>query len=117
MIPVALSGGVTSIITRSGSGIISSGQSVAIKLKSDPAKNMILKPYVDLKMAVRPLIRLRPDETPATQMGWYAAASEKFRRAREYVQATRGFPCRPASRRSASSMSGSKPSRRCCAAR
>ena len=29
MIPVALSGGVTSIITRSGSGIISSGQSLS----------------------------------------------------------------------------------------
>jgi imidazolonepropionase-like amidohydrolase len=91
MIPVALSGGVTSIITRSGSGIISSGQSVAIKLKSDPGKNMILKPFVDLKMAVRPLIRNRPDQTPATQMGWYAAASEQFRRAREYVQAAEDF--------------------------
>ena len=91
MIPAALSGGVTSIITRSGSGIISSGQSVAIKLKGDPNKNMILKPYVDLKMAVRPLIRLRPDETPATQMGWYAAASEQFRKAREYVQAHEDF--------------------------
>jgi imidazolonepropionase-like amidohydrolase len=91
MIPVALSGGVTSIITRSGSGIISSGQSVAVKLKSDPAKNMILKPFVDLKMAVRPLIRLRPDQTPATQMGWYAAASEQFRLARVYVQAQEDF--------------------------
>ncbi len=91
MIPVALSGGVTSITTRSGSGIISSGQSVAVKLKNDPAKNMILKPFVDLKMAVRPLIRLRPDQTPATQMGWYAAASEQFRLARVYLQAQEDF--------------------------
>src|SRR5204862_7282125 len=60
MIQAALSGGVTSLITRSGSGIISSGQSVAIKLRSDPTRNMILKPYVDLKMAVRPLINVRP---------------------------------------------------------
>ena len=87
MIPVALSGGVTSIITRSGSGIISSGQSVAIKLKSDPNKNMILKPYVDLKMAVRPLGTTRPGQTPATLMGWYATANEEFRLASEYLRA------------------------------
>ena len=54
MIQVALSGGVTSVIARSGSGIISSGQSVALKMKSTPGPDMILKPYVDLKMAVRP---------------------------------------------------------------
>jgi imidazolonepropionase-like amidohydrolase len=86
MIPIALSGGVTSMITRSGSGIISSGQAVAVKLKGDPSKNMILKPYVDLKMAIRPLIRLRPGETPATIMGWYASASEYFRRAKAYLK-------------------------------
>ena len=86
MIPIALSGGVTSMITRSGSGIISSGQAVAVKLKGDPSKDMILKPYVDLKMAIRPLIRLRPDRTPATVMGWYATASEYFRRAKAYLK-------------------------------
>ena len=86
MIPIALSGGVTSMITRSGSGIISSGQAVAVKLRGDPSKDMILKPYVDLKMAIRTLNRLRPGETPATLMGWYATASEYFRRAQEYVQ-------------------------------
>ena len=78
MIPIALSGGVTSMITRSGSGVISSGQAVAVKLRSDPSKDMILKPYVDLKMAIRTLNRLRPGETPATLMGWYATASEYF---------------------------------------
>ena len=60
MLQVALSGGVTSLVTRSGSGIISSGQAVALKLKRNPGPEMILKPYVDLKMAVRPLINLRP---------------------------------------------------------
>ena len=84
MIQVALSGGVTSLITRSGSGIISSGQSVALKMKREPT---ILKPYVDLKMAVRPLINLRPGETPQTVMGWYAVADDYFRRARAYVSA------------------------------
>ena len=86
MIPIALSGGVTTVITRSGSAIVSSGQSVAIKLKGSPDRSMILKPYVDLKMAVRPLIKLRPGETPATLMGWYATASEYFRRAKEYLR-------------------------------
>ncbi|SVB40272.1 uncharacterized protein METZ01_LOCUS193126, partial [marine metagenome] len=85
MIQVALSGGVTSVIARSGSGIISSGQSVALKMKSTPGPSMILKPYVDLKMAVRPLINLRPGETPQTVMGWYATADDYFRRAELYL--------------------------------
>ena len=85
MIQVALSGGVTSVIARSGSGIISSGQSVALKMKSTPGPSMILKPYVDLKMAVRPLINLRPGETPQTVMGWYATADDYFRRAEVYL--------------------------------
>ena len=86
MLQVALSGGVTSLITRSGSGIISSGQAVALKLKRTPGEEMILKSYVDLKMAVRPLINLRPGETPQTVMGWYATAEEYFRRAAAYVR-------------------------------
>ena len=86
MIQVALSGGVTSLITRSGSGIISSGQAVALKMKSTPGPEMIFKPYVDLKMAVRPLINLRPGETPQTVMGWYATADDYFRRAQAYVE-------------------------------
>ena len=85
MIQVALSGGITSLITRSGSGIISSGQSVALKMKSTPGPEMIFKPYVDLKMAVRPLINLRPGETPQTVMGWYATADDYFRRTEAYV--------------------------------
>ena len=87
MIQVALSGGVTSLVTRSGSGIISSGQAVALKLKRVPGPEMILKPFVDLKMAVRPLINLRPGETPQTVMGWYATADDYFRRAAAYVRA------------------------------
>ena len=86
MLQVALSGGVTSLVTRSGSGIISSGQAVALKTKRTPGEEMILKPYVDLKMAVRPLINLRPGETPQTVMGWYATADEYFRRAEAYLR-------------------------------
>ncbi len=83
MLQIALSGGVTSVITRPGSGVISSGQAVALKLKRKP---IVLKPYVDLKMAVRPLINLREGETPQTVMGWYATASEYFRKAKVYLQ-------------------------------
>ncbi len=86
MLQVALSGGVTSLVTRSGSGVISSGQSVALKMKRAPGPEMIFKPYVDLKMAVRPLINLRPGETPQTVMGWYATANDYFRRAEIYVE-------------------------------
>ncbi len=85
-IQFALSGGLTSVIARSGSGIISSGQSVALKMKSRPGPGMIFKPYVDLKMAVRPLINLRPGETPQTVMGWYATADDYYRRAKLYME-------------------------------
>ena len=87
MIPIAVSGGLTSVITRSGSGIVSSGQSVAIKFRGPGRGLTIVKPYVDLKMAVRPLINLRPGVPPATVMGWYAVASEHFRRASAYLRA------------------------------
>ena len=87
MIQVALSGGVTSLVTRPGSGVISSGQSVALKMKSRPGdESMVLKPYVDLKMAVRPLIGIRPGESPQTVMGWYATADEHYRQASEYME-------------------------------
>ena len=49
-------------------------------------ESMILKPYVDLKMAVRPLIGIRPGEVPQTVMGWYATADEQYRRASEYIE-------------------------------
>ena len=88
MLQVALSGGVTSVITRSGSGIVSSGQSVALKLKRTP---QVLKPYVDLKMAVRPLSKLRAGEAPATVMGWFPIADDHFRRAKIYMQDQAAF--------------------------
>ena len=78
---VALSGGLTSLVTRPGSGIVSSGQGVALKLRGRSGAATVLKPYVDLKMAVRPLINLRSDDAPATVMGWYAIADDHFRRA------------------------------------
>jgi len=88
MLQVALAGGVTSVITRSGSGIVSSGQAVALKIKRTPE---VLKPYVDLKMAVRPLIKLRPGEAPATVMGWFPVADDHFRRAKIYLREQADF--------------------------
>jgi len=86
MLPIALSGGVTTIMTGSGSGIVSSGQSTALKLRGRSGASKVLKPYVALKMAVRTLINIRPGFPPATEMGWYAIASEQFRKAQVYNQ-------------------------------
>ena len=86
MLPIALSGGVTTIMTGPGSAIISSGQSMAVKLRGLSGPSRVLKPYVALKMAVRSLINIRPGEPPATIMGWYAVASEQFRKAKIYQQ-------------------------------
>ena len=85
MLRMALAGGVTSIVTRPGSGIICSGQSVALKLKEKSGPSRVLKPYVDLKMAVRPLVKLREGQTPATVMGWHATAQEMFWKARDAI--------------------------------
>ncbi len=92
MLRMALAGGVTSIVTRPGSGIICSGQSVAIKLKGRSGPSTVLKPFVDLKMAVRPLVKLREGQTPATVMGWHATAHEMFRKAQENIES--GEPIR-----------------------
>jgi imidazolonepropionase-like amidohydrolase len=86
MLRLGLAGGVTSIVTRPGSGIISAGQSVALKLKGKSGPATVLKPYVDLKMAIRPLIKLRDGQTPATVMGWHATAHEMFWRAQEIIE-------------------------------
>ena len=86
MLDIALSGGLTSLVTRPGSGIVSSGQGVALKLRGRSGSARVLKAFVDLKMAVRPLINLRPDEEPATVMGWYAIADDYFRRAESYLE-------------------------------
>jgi imidazolonepropionase-like amidohydrolase len=92
MLRTALAGGVTSIVTRPGSGIICAGQSVALKLKGKSGPSKVLKPYVDLKMAVRPLVKLREGQIPATVMGWHATAHEMFRKARENIES--GEPIR-----------------------
>ena len=91
IIPIAVSGGLTTVITRPGSSIVSSGQAVAMKLRGPGKGPRVIKPYVDLKMAIRPLVDLRPGESPATVMGWYAIASDHFRRAQDYVAAQRAF--------------------------
>jgi imidazolonepropionase-like amidohydrolase len=91
IIPIAMSGGLTTVITRPGSSIVSSGQAVAMKLRGPGKGPRIVKPYVDLKMAIRPLIDLRPGESPATVMGWYAIASDYFKRAQDYVAAQKAF--------------------------
>ena len=104
ILPIALAGGMTTLVTRPGSGVVSSGQGVALKLRAASGRSRVLRESSDLKMAVRPLSKIRPGERPATVMGWYAIADDYFRRARS------------TSTRAAPAMRGSTPSRPCCAA-
>ena len=85
ILPLALSGGMTTLVTRPGSGVVSSGQGVALKLRAASGRARVLRESTDLKMAVRPLSKIRPGEKPATVMGWYAIADDYFRRARHYL--------------------------------
>ncbi|MFB0518426.1 MAG: amidohydrolase, partial [Acidobacteriota bacterium] len=51
-IKVGLAGGVTTIVSRPGSGNVIGGTSVAVKLKNAPPNEMVLKEICDLKMAI-----------------------------------------------------------------
>ena len=109
MIQVALSGGITSLITRSGSGIISSGQSVALKMKSTPGPEMIFKPYVDLKMAVRPLINLRPERP--RRRSWAGTRPPTTTSGAPRPMWRSRMPTRPGAERRPSATSAWRPSR------
>jgi imidazolonepropionase-like amidohydrolase len=83
----ARSGGVTTIVSRPGSGNVIGGTSVAVKLKNAPLNDMILKEVCDLKMTIEgnPVAfhggKGRP---PASLMGVYHLARQAFVDAREY---------------------------------
>ena len=51
-IKAGLAGGVTTIVSRPGSGNVIGGVSVAVKLKEASPDEMVLKDIVDLKMAI-----------------------------------------------------------------
>jgi len=86
-IPVSRAAGVTTIVSRPGSGNIIGGTSVAVKLKDAFPSDMVLKEICDLKMALEgnPIgVYGKKGEMPATLMAVYYLAEKAFFEAQEY---------------------------------
>ena len=86
-IAVGRAGGVTTVISRPGSGNIIGGTSVAVKLKNATPEEMVLKKICDLKMAVEgnPIGVYGPkSQMPVTMMGLYYLARKAFLDAGDY---------------------------------
>jgi imidazolonepropionase-like amidohydrolase len=84
---VGLAAGVTTIVSRPGSGNVIGGTSVAVKLKNAPPDKMILVPDCDLKMAIEgnPIgVYGSKKQIPVTMMGVYHLARKAFLDARDY---------------------------------
>ena len=84
---VGRAGGVTTIVSRPGSGNVIGGTSVAIKLKNAMPSEMILKEICDLKMAIEgnPVgVYGQKKQLPSTLMGVYYIARKAFLDARDY---------------------------------
>lgn len=82
-------GGVTTVISRPGSGNIIGGTSVAVKLKEGPPSEVVIKEIADLKMAVEgnPIGAYgQRGQMPATLMGVYYLAEKAFIEAQEYME-------------------------------
>lgn len=81
-------GGVTTVISRPGSGNIIGGTSVAVKLKDAAPSEMVLREVADLKMAIEgnPVgVYGGRDQMPTTLMGVYFLAEKAFIEAQEYA--------------------------------
>jgi len=86
---MALSGGVTTIVSRPGSANVIGGTSVAVKLKKAPPEQMILKEICDLKMTIEynPVeFYRRKNRMPSSLMTVYALARKAFIEAQEYMR-------------------------------
>ena len=86
-IAVGRAAGVTTVISRPGSGNIIGGTSVAVKLKNALPDEMVLKKICDLKMAIEgnPIGVYGPkSQMPVTMMGLYYMARKAFLDAKEY---------------------------------
>lgn len=85
----ALAGGVTTIVSRPGSGNVIGGTSIAVKLKKAPSKEMILKEICDLKMTIEgnPVnYHGRFGRMPTSMMGVYFLARKAFIEAQYYMR-------------------------------
>lgn len=88
-IKAGLAGGVTTVISRPGSGNVIGGTSVAVKLKDAPPEEMILKEVCDLKMAIEgnPVgVYGARKQMPGTLMAVYFLARKAFIEAQEYLE-------------------------------
>jgi len=84
---IGLAGGVTTIVSRPGSGNVIGGTSVAVKLKNAPPDQMILKEICDLKMAIEgnPVaFHGTYGRMPTSMMGVYYLARKAFIGAQAY---------------------------------
>jgi imidazolonepropionase-like amidohydrolase len=89
-----LAAGVTTIISRPGSGNVIGGTSVAVKLKKVTPSEMILKEICDLKMAIEgnPVgVYGGRNQLPTTLMGVYHVARKAFLEARDYQESWEKF--------------------------
>jgi imidazolonepropionase-like amidohydrolase len=86
----ALAGGVTTIVSRPGSGNVIGGTSVAVKLKNAPPEQMVLKEICDLKMTIEgnpAAFHGRQNRMPMTLMAVYFLAHKAFVEAQDYQEA------------------------------
>jgi imidazolonepropionase-like amidohydrolase len=86
----ALAGGVTTIVSRPGSGNVIGGTSVAVKLKCSTPTRMVLKENCDLKMTIEgnPVaFHGSQNRMPMTLMAVYFLARKSFIEARDYMDA------------------------------
>jgi imidazolonepropionase-like amidohydrolase len=86
-IPVALAAGVTTIVSRPGSGNVIGGTSVAVKLKNASPEEMVIKEICDLKMAIEgnPVgVYQSRNQMPSSLMAVYFLARKAFIEAQEY---------------------------------
>jgi imidazolonepropionase-like amidohydrolase len=88
-IQAGLAGGVTTVISRPGSGNVIGGTSVAVKLKNASPQEMVLKEVCDLKMAIEgnPIgVYGSKNQMPGTLMSVYFLARKAFIEAQEYAK-------------------------------
>jgi len=93
-IKAGLAGGVTTVISRPGSGNVIGGTSVAVKLKNAPPEEMVLKDICDLKMAIEgnPVgVYGARKQIPGSLMAVYFLARKAFIEAQEYMKSWENY--------------------------
>ncbi len=103
---VGRAGGVTTIVSRPGSGNVIGGTSVAVKLKDAAPEDMVIQEICDLKMAIEgnPVgVYGQRNQMPSTLMGVYHLARKAFLEAQEYQESWKKFEQGKAEKKDAAS--------------